>query len=247
MNKFVSGLCIIFVVIFSWCVSSSALASEADIYCYLPNGNPSYQPCKFTTSLPTANVSEAGYLDAYSGIGALGPYWKMTATTSSPIILGTIRYTGNRLIKIRQFQFLNVVTSQYTAAQFITLAIRKVTGYTAIDTGGTDVTAYFGAPKKSTSPAVANIQAVVAGVPGTPSSIGLTAGTRTVLNSILQNTMYVGTTTIGNTTTNLSATLDEPLILSSNEGVEILLLVSATDTTGSFAITTQFDWTVEDF
>lgn len=198
------------------------------------------------TAVETVDPGRYGLLDAYAGVGALGPYWKMTATTSAPVILGTVRYTGARVLKIRQFSLQFVVTTGYTAAQFKTFSLRKVTGYTAVDTGGTDVSAYFGAPKRTSSPAVSGITAVVAGVPGVVTNVGLTAGTRTPLNSVMQRTYYVGTAPAMLDTVGMS--LDEPLCIQANEGVELLLLASAgSDTTGSMSFAAQFDWTEEDF
>ena len=136
-----------------------------------------------------------------------------------------------------------MVTTAYTTAGFKAVAVRKLEAYTAGDTGGTDVSAYFGTRKNSKSPAVTGITARVAGTPGTATATGLTAGTRTLCNSIFQRTFYASTAAAQDP---ISVSLDEPLVLRPNEGLEFILILSSVDATGTMSFTSQFDWTVED-
>ncbi len=193
--------------------------------------------------LPIMPVGYDGDLDAYAGIGAMGPYAGMVATTSSPIILATVRNTSSRLMKVRQFSLQPLVTTVYAVASFKSIAVRKVEAYTAMDTGGTDVSSYFGARKKSASPALSGVSVRVAGTPGTATNTGLVAGTRTPLNPVFQTTFYVSAVAAQ---TPIEISLDEPIVLVQNEGVEFILILSASDTTGSMSFTTQFDFTMED-
>lgn len=77
-------------------------------------------------------------VDGYSGIGALGPYSGMVATTSSPIILASVRYTGSRRVQIKQYRFSPWIDTvyPYTNDQPITVALRKLEAYSVEDSGG---------------------------------------------------------------------------------------------------------------
>jgi hypothetical protein len=198
---------------------------------------------------PATSDGPAGLLNSYAGIGAMGPYYGITATSSAPVILASFRYTGTRRLKLRGFAAKPIITTPFAANQFITVGIRLVTGYTVEDTGGTDVSAYFGAALTPETPAMTGLSARVAGVPGTPSATGLTAGTRTTSNFIQEDTFMIRA--------NLSYTGDwfmmdvkDPVVLTANMGAEVCAIVSSPDAglggvPGSMAVITHFDWTLE--
>ena len=187
----------------------------------------------------------------YAGIGSFGPYFGMSAILSSPVILGTVRYTGNRVMKLRGFQYKPVVPVAFTLDMFVTVGIRRVTNYTALDTGGTNVSQYFGAPLNGRTPPVECIDAVIATAGG---SAGLTAGTRTVSNYVVQDTVkFTKATTFDGAWYSMAVPF--PVEISKNEGWELVALQMTTDpsgvaktpdTTGYAAVVGNYVWTVED-
>lgn len=183
-------------------------------------------------------------VDSYSGIGALGPYTQMVATSSSPIILASVRYTGSRRVQINQYRFSPFIDMSYPYIndQPLTVGLRKLELYTAEDTGGTNMSPYFGARKRSTSPAVSGFSVRIAGIPGTATSTGLTAGTRTPLNFSLQRTLKIPKSTTGDLA-DLTGALDDPIELLNGEGFELALIAAASSgDTGRMYLTAQFDW-----
>jgi hypothetical protein len=194
--------------------------------------------------------SDAGMLNTYTGVGALGPYYGMTATTSSVKILTSFRYTGTRRLKLRGFAFKLLVITPFAAGQFLTMGIRPVTGYTVEDTGGTDVSAYFGAPLTPETPALTGLSARVAGVPGTPTATALSAGTRTPQNFVVEETVHIvpGLAYTGDWT---DVHMPNPMVLTANMGAEICLMVGSPDAgfnsvPGSIAAETRYSFTIED-
>jgi hypothetical protein len=113
-----------------------------------------------------------------------------------------------------------------------------VENYTVDASGGTDVTPYFGARRRSCEDQIAGLSVQMATPNG---SAGLTAGTRVPLNPFIQKTFKVPKTTTGELAS-ITVPIVNPTELGHNEGAEIILIASSGDTTGYLTITTQFDW-----
>lgn len=181
-------------------------------------------------------VSQGRSSTAYGGIGSVGPFALAAATPAAPIIMGSLRYTGKNKLYIRSLDVQNFASVAFSAANLITFALRKVEAYASEDTGGTDVTAFFGARKSSSLPPVTGFSVRVAS-----SSAGLGAGTRVLLNPIAQNSFYVANAAVG-ALPGYSRDFAEPIEIMPGEGVEFVTLLATADATVRLGKAISFDW-----
>jgi hypothetical protein len=175
-------------------------------------------------------------IGSYVGIGAIPPLAIAAASTGSPIILASIRYTGPNRVCLSQYSITSVAGVAFSAANALTIAVRKLEKYTAEDTGGLDVSAYFGARKSSIFPPVKGFSARIA-----TAAAGLVAGTYVALNSSVQVSAVVPSGTIGALPA-IVGTLSQPVEFVSGEGLELIVLQATADATVRLGTAAQFDW-----
>jgi len=159
---------------------------------------------------------------AYKSTGSISitPTSSITSNGSTNGILGSIRWTNtDYAIVLQSFAIQLLSATGYTTAAPAGLAVFKVTGYTAADTGGTDVLSAFTTPSLTGMPAsrVASASVCVG------ATAAMTAGTRTIANPMYAVGAWAGTTPgiiQAGSQYQLSWDNDEPIILLANEGIE---------------------------
>ena len=121
------------------------------------------------------------------------------------------------------------VDSAFSTAQLITLTSYKASSFTVMDTGGVDASSGFGEPRCSTMPSLSSFGSFDIRVASAGTS-GLTAGTRTLSNAILEETIPTGTVAKSVSKAGQHVFfVANPVLLHANEGV---VVKSMTDIVG---------------
>lgn len=163
-------------------------------------------------------TKSGGFYKATGSI-SITPSSSITSDRTNGII-GSIRWTNtDYAVVVQSFGFQFLTTTGFASADRIGMTAYKVTNYTAVDTGGTNVTSSFSAPTLSGMP-VSKVDSVVI---CSGATAAMTAGTRTLGNAIYSSQSMVGTgsgTLQPGTIYQFKWNDDEPTILLANEGIE---------------------------
>jgi hypothetical protein len=159
---------------------------------------------------------------AYKSAGSISitPTSSITSNGSTNGIIGSIRWTDtNYALVLQSFAIQLLSLTGYTTAAPAGISAFKVTGYTAADTGGTDVLSSFMTSSITGMPTsrISSVSVCVA------ATAAMTAGTRTIGNPVYAVGSWA-TTSPGIIQAGyqyqLSWDNDEPLVLLANEGIE---------------------------
>lgn len=184
-------------------------------------------PVPVAPNIINYQTKRGGY---YKSLGSISitPTADLTSTGANAI-LASMRWTNTDYALVLTAFGIQISSSTgFASANQIGATIYKCTGYTTMDTGGTDVLSTFTTPTLTGMPTslLTNARMVTGG-----SATPMTAGTRTLTNPIYAANAFVSTSAgiFQNATIYPFAfNEDEPIIILANEGIEYQITTGLT-------------------
>ena len=228
-------------VVVSNCGTPPMVYSAGQVY--PQTQNPAGNQCS-NSSAPYYGVAGGSYRSV-GVLPATGAYGGGLAANS---IIGSFMWkTPGYKAVIRSFDFDPATTTAFTTAQFLELAVYPIAACVTQDSGGTDLSAYFGNPTDSNFPAISSQTFTMRGA--NSGATGLAAGNCTQGNiAYISPLRYTGTSIPQGLYTShysLHTADGAPFVLHNGQGLRIRMLNGVADVTGSVAEIIQIGWTVE--
>jgi hypothetical protein len=196
---------------------------------------------RILTSIPLASRLAINTLTggSYIGIGSIGPLYSIAAGSAIASVFWNNQDYSALITRIG-YGFLTPIA--FTTPEFEFLTSYRYNG--TADSGGTDITSYFGTPVDSGMPSklTTGFTARIATSPSTP----LTQNTRTLSNIIYSEVAYCSAKGISKAPSfiDLPVSINAPIILRKGEGIEIqnFTAIGGGSAAGAVTLTLFMNW-----